>query len=418
MDDIKKYVLDKARRAREASRALATLLGGVKDDALRRMADALEARANLLKSENQKDLEASRSRLTPASLDRLTLTDRTIAGMARGLREIAAQPDPVGRLEGLERRPDGLRVGKMRVPLGVVGIVYESRPNVTADAAGLCLKSGNAVVLRGGSEAIHSNICIARVLNEAAVAAGVPEGAIALIETTDRAAVAEMLQAEGLIDLIVPRGGKPLIKLVMEVSRIPVIKHYDGVCHVYVDAGADLDVAERIAFNAKVQRPGVCNAMETLLVDDQVAKDFLPRIGRRLKEAGVELRGCERTQEFLPDAKPASEDDWYAEYLDLILAIRVVDGLDAAVEHIARYGSAHTDAIVTRDHLHAEAFIRRVDSSSVMVNASPRLADGGVYGLGAEVGISTDRLHARGPMGMEGLTTYKWVVYGQGHIRE
>ncbi len=418
MDNVKQYVLDKARRAREASRTLATLTGRVKDDALCRMADALEAKADLIKSENRKDIEAGRGRLTPASLDRLTVTDRTLTGMATGLREIAAQPDPVGRVEGLERRPSGLLVGKMRVPLGVVGIVYESRPNVTADAAGLCLKSANAVVLRGGSEAIHSNICIARVLSEAATAAGVPDGAIALIETTDRAAVAEMLRAEGLIDLIVPRGGKPLVKLVMETARIPVIKHYDGVCHVYVDAGADLDVAERIAFNAKVQRPGVCNAVETLLVDAQVAKDFLPRIGRRLREAGVELRGCERTREFLPEAKPASEDDWYAEYLDLILAVRVVDGLDAAVEHIARYGSAHTDAIVTQSHARAQAFVQRVDSSSVMVNASPRLADGGVYGLGAEVGISTDRLHARGPMGMEGLTTYKWVVYGEGHIRE
>lgn len=418
MDNVKHYVLDKARRAREASRTLATLTGRVKDDALRRMADALEKKAALIKSENQKDIEASRSRLTPASLDRLTVTDKTLAGTATGLREIAAQPDPVGRVESLERRPSGLLVGKMRVPLGVVGIVYESRPNVTADAAGLCLKSGNAVVLRGGSEAIHSNICIARVLSEAATAAGVPDGAIALIETTDRAAVAEMLRAEGLIDLIVPRGGKPLVKLVIETSRIPVIKHYDGVCHVYVDAGADLDMAERIAFNAKVQRPGVCNAMETLLVDAQVAEDFLPRIGRRLQEAGVELRGCERTRKFLPDARPASEDDWYAEYLDLILAVRVVDGLDAAVEHIARYGSAHTDAIVTQSHARAQAFVQRVDSSSVMVNASPRLADGGVYGLGAEVGISTDRLHARGPMGVEGLTTYKWVVYGEGHIRE
>ena len=418
MDDVKKYVLETARKAREAARSLANLSGQIKDDSLRRMADILESEADLLRSENRKDLEANRDKLTPASLDRLTVTDRTITGMSTGLREIASQADPVGRFDGLERRPNGMLVGKMRVPLGVVGIIYESRPNVTADAGGLCLKSGNAVILRGGSEAIHTNICIGRMLNQAAKASGVPDGAISVIETTDRAAVTEMLRAEGLIDLIVPRGGKPLIKLVMESSLIPVIKHYDGVCHVYVDTDADMDSAEKIVFNAKVQRAGVCNAMETLLVDKAVMERFLPRIGSLLEEAGVEIRGCEQTRTVLGDAKPATEEDWSAEYLDLVLAVRVVDGLDEAIEHIERYGSAHTDSIVTRNHARAEAFVRRVDSSSVMINASPRLADGAEYGLGAEVGISTDRLHARGPMGIEGLTTYKWVVYGDGQIRE
>ena len=415
---IGKYVAEKVRTAKAASRRMVSLSTRVKDEALLRMARAVEDSAELVKEENGRDLEAARQKgLSGAMLDRLRLNDNQITGMAQGLREIAALPDPVGALE-MVRRPSGIRVGKLRVPIGVIGIIYESRPNVTADAAGLCLKAGNAVILRGGSEAINSNICLVKILSEAACSAGVPEDAIQLIETTDRKAVTEMLKAEGWVDLVIPRGGKELIKTVVEHSRIPVIKHYEGVCHIYVDDEADLEMAQKLCFNAKIQRPGVCNAMETLLVNAEVAKDFIPRMLEQFAEVGVEIRGCPRTREIAPEAKEATEDDWYSEYLDLILSVKVVDSLEEAIVHISQYGSAHTDAIVTRNYFKAQQFVTEVDSSSVMVNASTRLSDGGIYGLGAEIGISTDKLHARGPMGAKDLTTYKWVVYGEGQIRE
>lgn len=417
--DVTSYILEKARAAKAASRAMAGISTKIKNDALNAMAATLVEHTDRIKEENVKDVEAAKERgLASAMIDRLTLTDKRIRAMADGLREIAMLPDPVGSMEDMRRRPNGLRIGKLRVPIGVVGFIYESRPNVTADAAGLCLKAGNAVVLRGGSEAIRSNICLAGLLADAATGVGIPQDTFSMIETTDREAVTAMLGAEGLIDVIIPRGGEALIRTVVEQSKIPVIKHYKGVCHVYVDKDADLDMAETIAFNAKVQRPGVCNAMETLLIHKDIADAFLPTIARRLAEVDVELRGCDETRRILPGIKEATEEDWYAEYLDLILAIRVVGSLDAAIDHIATYGSAHTDAVVTRDYFAAQKFVTMVDSSSVMVNASTRFSDGGEYGLGAEVGISTDKLHARGPMGIEELTTYKWVVYGEGQIRE
>jgi len=351
-------------------------------------------------------------------IDRLTLTDKRIEGMAEGLREIASFPDPVGKITDVVRRPSGIRVGRMMVPIGLIGFIYESRPNVTADAAGLTLKAGNAVLLRGGKEAINSNIMLAGLLNDAATSRGVPDGVISVVEMTDREGVRHMIEAEGIIDLIIPRGGKGLIKAVVEGARIPVIKHYEGNCHVYVDATADPDDALAITINAKTQRPGVCNAAETLLVHEDIAGEFLPRAAEALMEKGVELRGCERARALVPAMKEATEDDWYTEYLDLILAVRVVDSLEEAVEHINKYSSSHTDAIVTGEIAAADYFVTAVDSSSVMVNASTRFSDGGVYGLGAEIGISTDKLHARGPMGVADLTTYKWVVYGKGSIRE
>ncbi len=416
---IEEYVAEKVRTAKAASRRMVSLATRVKDEALLRMARAVEDSAELVKEENGKDLEAARQKgLSGAMLDRLQLSDKRITGIAQGLREIAALPDPVGALNEMVRRPSGIRVGKLRVPIGVISIIYESRPNVTADAAGLCLKAGNAVILRGGSEAIDSNICLVKILSEAACSAGVPEDAIQLIETTDRKAVTEMLKAEGWIDLVSPRGGKELIKTVVEHSRIPVIKHYEGVCHIYVDDEANLEMAQKLCFNAKIQRPGVCNAMETLLVNAKIAKEFIPRMFEQFAEVGVEIRGCPRTREIAPEVKEATEDDWYSEYLDLILSVKVVDSLEEAIVHISQYGSAHTDAIVTRNYFKAQQFVTEVDSSSVMVNASTRLSDGGIYGLGAEIGISTDKLHARGPMGVKDLTTYKWVVYGEGQIRE
>jgi len=416
---IEEYIAKKAQAAKAASRRVASLSTTVKNEALLQMAAAIESSAELVRKQNGKDLEAAEQKgLSGAMLDRLRLSDKRIAGMAEGLREIAALPDPVEALEEMVRRPSGIRVGKLRVPIGVIGIIYESRPNVTADAVGLCLKAGNAVILRGGSEAIYSNICLVKILSEAAYSAGVPQGAVQLVETTDRRAVTEMLKAEGLIDLIIPRGGKQLIKTVVEHSRIPVIKHYEGVCHIYVDDEADLEMAQKLCFNAKVQRPGVCNAMETLLVNAKVAKDFIPKMFEQLTKAGVEIRGCPRTKEIAPYVKEATQEDWYTEYLDLILSVRIVDNLEEAIAHINQYGSAHTDAIVTGNYFKAQRFVAEVDSSSVMVNASTRLSDGGVYGLGAEIGISTDKLHARGPMGVKDLTTYKWVVYGEGQIRQ
>ncbi|RMG28345.1 MAG: glutamate-5-semialdehyde dehydrogenase [Gammaproteobacteria bacterium] len=406
------------RRAREAARAMAAAPTGAKNRALEAMAAAIEQRREQLAAENAQDLEAGRARgLDAALLDRLALTPERIAAMAEGLRQIAALPDPVGAITGLDYRPSGIQVGRMRVPLGVIGIIYESRPNVTADAAGLCLKAGNAAILRGGSEAIRSNRAIAACIREGLVAAGLPETAVQVVETTDRAAVGELLRMDTYVDVIVPRGGKGLIERVARESRVPVIKHLDGICHVYIDERADLDKAERIAVNAKTQRFGTCNTMETLLVHEAVAEAILPRLAERYAEFGVELRGCPRTREILPQAVPATEEDWYTEYLAPILSIRVVPDLDAAIAHIEHYGSHHTDAIVTEDYTRARRFLREVDSSSVMVNASTRFADGFEYGLGAEIGISTDKLHARGPVGLEGLTTQKFIVLGDGHVR-
>jgi glutamate-5-semialdehyde dehydrogenase len=408
-----------ARAARAASRPLAALSTAVKDEMLRRMAAALEAATPELLADNERDLQAGRDKgLSEAMLDRLRLDDQRITAMADGLREVAALPDPVGEVTGMRRRPNGLQVGRMRIPLGVIGIIYEARPNVTADAAALCLKSGNAVILRGGSEASHSNSAIGRILQGELVAMGLPEAALQVVGTVEREAVLELLKLEEEIDLIIPRGGEGLIRFVSEHSRIPVIKHYKGVCHVFVDEGADLEMAERICVNAKVQRPGVCNALETLLVHRETAGDFLPRITTVLQGMGVELRGCAASRAISPQMGEATGDDWDAEYLDLILAVRVVDDLDAAIDHIRRHGSLHTEAIVTRDYARAQRFLREVDSSTVLVNASTRFADGNQLGLGAEIGISTTKLHSFGPMGLEDLTTRKFIVFGDGQIRQ
>lgn len=404
-----------AERSRDAARALAKLDAKSKNAALLAMANGLERNATTIKAANAKDIETGKAAgLSPAILDRLLLDDKRIREMAKGIRDVAALDDPVGKIINEWTRPNGMRIQKVRVPLGVILIIYESRPNVTADAACLCFKTGNAVILRGGSEAIHSNLAIADAMN----VPGLPPNGITVVPTTDRAAVDELLKLDEYINLCIPRGGESLIRAVAEKSRIPVIKHYKGVCHVYVDRDADLDMAERIVLNAKCQRPAVCNAMETLLVDEKVADQFLPRIGKELAGRKVELRGDNRTRRLITNAKPATDDDWYAEYLDLILAVRVVNGVDEAVDHITKYGSAHSDAIVTRNKATAEKFLREVDSSSVFWNASTRLADGGQYGFGAEIGISTDKLHARGPMGLEELTSYKFVVIGDGQLRE
>ncbi|MDT8441628.1 MAG: glutamate-5-semialdehyde dehydrogenase [Desulfuromonadales bacterium] len=411
-------MLQVAREAKQAAARLASLSSAVKNDLLEQMAMALLNHADEIKAANEQDLAEGRAAgLSAALLDRLVLDDARIRAMADGLREVAGLPDPVGEVTSMWRRPNGLQVGRMRIPLGVIGIIYESRPNVTADAAALCLKSGNAVILRGGKEAIASNLAIGRVLRGQLERLGLPAAALQVIETTDRDAVLELLKLEDEIDLIIPRGGEGLIRFVSEHSRIPVIKHYKGVCHTFVDASADFDEAEKICLNAKVQRPGVCNAMETLLVHKDIAETFLPRIAAALRRAGVELRGCATTREFVAEALPADEDDWFAEYLDLVLAIRVVDDLDDAVAHIRRYGSLHTEAIVTRDYQNAQRFLREVNSSVVMVNASSRFADGNQLGLGAEIGISTTKLHSFGPMGLEDLTTRKFIIYGDGQIR-
>jgi glutamate-5-semialdehyde dehydrogenase len=412
-------VREVALEAKQAARELARISSDRKERALHAMASALEKEAPKLLQENRLDLDlAQKAGLSRPMLDRLTLTERIISEMARGIREVAALPDPVGQVVRMWKRPNGLMVGRMRIPLGVVGIIYEARPNVTADAAALCIKSGNGVVLRGGSEAFRSNQAIVEILREALKTEGLPQGAVSMIPTTDREAVREMLQLEGIIDVIIPRGGEELIRAVVAESKIPVIKHYKGVCHVFVDESADLDMAERICMNAKLQRPAVCNAMETLLVHRNIAPAFLPRIGSKLKERGVELRGCTLTREILPDLKEATEQDWYAEYNDLILAVRVVEGLQEAMDHIARYGSDHTESIVTRDYKNAQRFLQEVQSSVVLVNASTRFSDGYQLGLGAEIGISTTKLHAYGPMGVEELTTTKFVVYGDGQVRE
>jgi len=405
--------------AKEASIQLATVATDKKNAALALIANLIEDKADLIKTENAKDLAAGKGKgLTSALMDRLTLNDQRIKGMADGLRELVALTDPTGEVISMHRRPNGLEIGKMRVPLGVVGIIYEARPNVTVDAAGLCLKSGNAVILRGGSEAIFSNLCLAGLLQEGLLASGLPQNAIQVISTTDREAVQIMLKMDNYIDIIVPRGGHGLIRTVVENSTIPVVKHDKGVCHTYVHADAEMKMALEIAFNAKVQRPGVCNAMETLLVNSKIAPEFLPQIAKRYAESGVELRGCSKTCALINDAKAATEDDWYEEYLELVLAIRVVDSLDEAIAHIAKYGSHHSDAIITSDYNASRRFLHEVDSAAVYVNASTRFTDGAEFGLGAEIGISTQKLHARGPMGLEDLTSAKFIIMGNGQIRE
>ncbi len=415
---IESVILEMARAAKAASVQMARCPSARKNEVLLKIADELEADAAAVQAENRKDLEYARENgLSEAMIDRLTVKDATIRSMAQGLREVAALEDPVGAITKTWSRPNGLEVSRMRIPLGVIGIIYESRPNVTIDAAGLCFKSGNAVILRGGSEALHSNQALAAIIARVLKAAGMPEKAVQVVPVRDREAVNILLAQEESIDLIIPRGGEGLIRFVVQNSRIPVLKHYKGVCHVFVDESADLDMAEEIAFNAKVQRPGVCNAMETLLVHRSAAEAFLPRMARRLQAAGVALRGCPETCRILPGTAPATEADWYEEYLDLILAVRVVDDMDAAIAHMTRYGSSHTEAIVTSDYRRARRFVRDMDASVVLVNASTRFNDGGQLGLGAEIGISTSKLHAFGPMGIDELTTTKFVVFGDGQVR-
>jgi glutamate-5-semialdehyde dehydrogenase len=415
---VRNEIQNVGRQARKAGIVLANLSSSSKNSALEGMAEALVRSASRLKKANAADLQSARkSGLPAAMIDRLTLSDSVVRGMAASLKEIALLPDPVGEMTRMWRRPNGLSVGKMRIPLGVVGIIYESRPNVTSDAAGLCLKAGNAVILRGGSEAIHSNLAIAEILQTTCRQQGIPEEAVQVISTTSRKAVEEMLRLEEYIDVIIPRGGEELIRFVVAHSKIPVIKHYKGICHVFVDSSADLDMAQKICYNAKVQRPGVCNAMETLLVHREAASAFLPLMAQKFETAGVELRGCPQTRQILKSIKAAKEEDWSAEYLDLILAVRVVAGLDEAIQHIIRYGSSHTDSIVTRDYGNSQRFLKEVPSSTVLVNASTRFSDGFELGLGAEIGISTTKLHAFGPMGLEELTAQKFIVYGTGQIR-
>jgi glutamate-5-semialdehyde dehydrogenase len=404
--------------ARVVAREIARASTAVKNDALLKLAAGIESEAAAILAANAEDLRAARAAgLEDALIERLELTPARVKAMAEGVREVAALPDPIGEMFDLKLRPSGIQVGRMRVPLGVVGIIYESRPNVTADAAALCIKSGNAAVLRGGSEALRSNRAIAACLAQALTAAGLPADVVQVVPITDRAAVGAMLTMPEFIDVIIPRGGKSLVARVSAEARMPVIKHLDGNCHVYVDEAADADKALAIALNAKTQRYGTCNTMETLLVHAAIAPGFLPHVAARYAEHGVELRGCARTRAILPEAKPATAEDWDTEYLAPILAIRIVDSLDEAIAHIAKHGSAHTDAIVTENHTRAMRFLREVDSASVMINASTRFADGFEYGLGAEIGISTDKFHARGPVGLEGLTSVKWVVLGDGHVR-
>lgn len=418
-NDIPDYVQRVGQRARQAARLMARADSACKNAALIATADALEAQAETIAAANSRDIETGRRNgLDAALLDRLELTPPRMSAMAEGLRQIATLSDPVGAISDLDYRPSGIQVGRMRVPLGVIGIIYESRPNVTADAAGLCLKSGNAAILRGGSEAFHSNRAIADCVRAGLEQAGLPGDAVQLIETTDRAAVGELIRADDCVDVIVPRGGKGLIERISREATVPVIKHLDGVCHVYIDDQAEPEKALRVAINAKTQRYGTCNTMETLLVAESLAAELLPRLAASYREHGVELRGCERSRELVDGLLQADESDWAAEYLAPVLAVRIVADLDAAMDHIARWSSGHTEAIVTENFSRARRFLREVDSSSVMVNASTRFADGFEYGLGAEIGISTDKLHARGPVGLEGLTTLKWIVLGDGHIRE
>ena len=416
--DIKAYMSELGRRARTASRAIARADTNQKNRALLAMAAAIRRDMEKLLAANVRDMAAARAAgLDAALLDRLQINEKSAAGMAEGLEQIAALPDPVGEITDLKYRPSGIQVGRMRVPLGVIGIIYEARPNVTADAAGLCLKSGNAAILRGGSEALHSNQAVAACVREGLVLAGLPEAVVQVVETTDRAAVGELITMQDFVDVIVPRGGKGLIERIMKEARVPIIKHLHGVCHVYIDAAADIEKAIRIADNAKTSRYGTCNTMETLLVAESMAAAVLPRLAEIYLGKNVELRGDEASRALVAAMHAATEEDWYTEYLAPILSVRVVKDLDAAITHINTYGSQHTDAIVTEDYGRARRFLREVDSASVMVNASTRFADGFEYGLGAEIGISTDKIHARGPVGLEGLTSQKWVVLGDGQVR-
>ena len=419
VEQVAVYMTELGQKARKASRVIARTPTAVKNAALLATAEAIEAAAERLVAANELDLQAGRDNgLDEAMLDRLALTPARLAAMVEGLRQVAALPDPVGAIRDMKFLPSGIQVGKMRVPLGVIGIIYESRPNVTVEAASLCLKSGNACILRGGSESIHSNRGIAECLREGLAAAGLPNEVVQVVETTDRAAVGALITMPEYVDVIVPRGGKGLIERISKDARVPVIKHLDGICHVYVDDRADFDKAEAIVINAKTHRYGVCNAMETLLVNQAVAEPFLKRVAPLYAAKGVELRGCAATCALLPEVVAATEEDWSTEYLAPILSIRIVADMDAAIEHINIYSSQHTDAMVSEDYTRARRFIAEVDSSSVMINASTRFADGFEYGLGAEIGISTDKIHARGPVGLEGLTSEKYVVFGDGHIRQ
>jgi glutamate-5-semialdehyde dehydrogenase len=416
--DFRTEVGEMAKRAKEASYRVARLSTTTKNKALLEMAEDLERNQERLIKENRKDLAAGeKAHLASSLIDRLRFTPSVIRGMAEGLREVARLADPVGEVIKMWKRPNGLMVGRMRIPIGVIGMIYESRPNVTADASGLCLKSGNSVILRGGSEAVHSNQAIGQILRGVLVKMGLPQEAVQIFPHTEREAIREMLQMEDEIDLIIPRGGEELIRFVTNHSKIPVIKHYKGVCHIFVDETADLEMATRVCLNAKVQRPGVCNAMETLLVHEGVATRFLPRVAKALQKKGVELRGCARTTKVLTHIKEVQEEDWSQEYLDLILSIKVVKGVEEAIDHIARYGSFHTEAIITSDYQNSQRFLKEVNSSCVLVNASTRFNDGFELGLGAEIGISTSKLHAFGPMGLEELTATKFIVYGDGQIR-
>ncbi len=416
--DVSGYVLKLGKSARQASRVIAAAPTGIKSDALKAIAGALDAERQALKKANEKDLaEAVVKELDPPLMERLALGDKGIDRMIEGVLAVDALPDPVGEISDLEYRPTGIQVGHMRVPLGVIGIIYESRPNVTADAASLCLKSGNACILRGGSEALHSNVAIAGCISTGLEQAGLPLEVVQVVAISDRAAVGELLKSSEYVDVLIPRGGKSLIERISREATMPVIKHLDGVCHVYVDSAADPKMAVDIAFNSKTEKYAVCNTLETLLVDIGMSESVLPLLGEQLQQAGVELRGCERTIAILPEAIPAVEADWHAEYLAPILAIKVVDGLDEAIEHINQYGSRHTDCIVTNDYAHSRRFLTEVDSASVLVNASTQFADGFEYGLGAEIGISTDKLHVRGPVGLKGLTTIKYIVLGDGQLR-
>ena len=416
--DVKSMMIKMAQDAKTASQKLRTLSTDIKNDALLTMADFLVKKSKDLIRENAKDINNAKEKwLSSAMRDRLKLNPERIKAMAEGLREVIALPDPVGEVIRMWKRPNNLQIGKIRIPIGIIGIIYESRPNVTVDTAGLALKAGNAIILRGGSESIHSNIAISKILCQAIKKTGLPENSLQLIKTTDRTAVNEMLKLDQYIDLIIPRGGHELINMVAENSRIPVIKHDKGLCHIYIDSEADLNMAEEIAFNAKVQRPGVCNAMETLLVHKDIAKKFLPKMGKRLKDAKVEIRGCPETKKTLSFAKKATEEDWDTEYLDLILSIKVVRDMNEAIKHIATYSSNLAEAIVTTNYNNARTFLNEVDSSAVFVNASTRFNDGNQFGLGAEMGISTQKLHVRGPMGLEDLTSTKYIIFGEGQIR-
>jgi len=417
--NLREDILEIARQAKLASQKLANLSSITKNEALLKMAEAIEINKEKIKEENSKDVKAAEKKgLSKALIDRLILDEKRIEQMSKGLKEIIQRGDPIGKITNIRKRPNGLQIGKMVVPLGVIGIIYEARPNVTTDAAGLCLKAGNATILRGGSEAIYSNIILANLLRKAIKEAGLPSGCIELIRTTDRKAIMEMLKLNEYIDVIIPRGGEELIRAVTENSTIPVIKHYKGICHIYIDKEADLEMAEEISFNAKVQRPGVCNAMETLLVNEKIAAEFLPSMIKRFKEAKVEIRGDEKTCKIIEGIKEASEEDWRTEYLDLILSIKVVEGIDEAINHINNYGSHHSDAIITNNYSKSRRFLQEIDSAAVYVNASTRFTDGGEFGLGAEIGISTQKLHARGPMGVDELTSSKFIIWGDGQIRE